>query len=213
MTNSLELKPPFEKVLIANRGEIARRVLRTCKRLGVHTVAVYSDADRDALHVAEADEAVRIGAAPPKDSYLNADAILSALRATGAQAVHPGYGFLSERSFFARGVQAAGATFIGPPPEVLEAFGDKMKARAVALAAGVAPVPGSDEPMALGTDEQVARAKEIARIVGYPVMVKPVGGGGGIGMQVVTGEQELERALKACSDRGRAGFAVPRVYV
>src|SRR5271165_98465 len=126
---------PFDKVLVANRGEIARRVVRTCKRLGIRTVAVYSEADREAPHVADADEAVLIGPPPAKDSYLNADAIIDAVRSSRAQAVHPGYGFLSEKASFARAVADAGATFIGPPPRVLEAFGDKMKARHLALSA------------------------------------------------------------------------------
>src|SRR5277367_2886868 len=204
---------PFEKVLIANRGEIARRVIRTCKRLGIGTVAVYSEADRDAPHVTDADESIAIGPAPAKDSYLNVDAILDALRQTGAQAVHPGYGFLSEKSAFARAVAAAGVTFIGPPPAVLDAFGDKMKARHVALSAGTRPVPGTDEPIAIDTPEGVAHAKSVAATVGYPVVVKAVGGGGGIGMQVVQDEAGIERALKSCSDRGKASFADPRVYL
>ena len=204
---------PFEKVLVANRGEIARRVIRTCKRLGIRTVAVYSEADREAPHVADADESVAIGPAPAKDSYLSIDAILGAIKQTGAQAVHPGYGFLSEKSAFARGVAAAGVTFIGPPPEVLDAFGDKMKARHVALSAGTRPVPGTDEPIAIDTPEGVAHAKSVARTVGYPVVVKAVGGGGGIGMQVVPDEAGIERALRSCSDRGKASFADPRVYL
>src|SRR5277367_1012058 len=175
---------PFEKVLIANRGEIARRVIRTCKRLGIGTVAVYSEADKDAPHVADADESVAIGPAVAKESYLNIDAILGAIKLTGAQAVHPGYGFLSEKSAFARAVAAAGVTFIGPPPAVLDAFGDKMKARHVALSAGTLPVPGTDEPIAIDTPEGVAHAKSVARTAGYPVVVKAVGGGGGIGVQV-----------------------------
>src|ERR1700722_9550691 len=131
----------FSKVLIANRGEIARRVIRTCKRLGVRTVAVYSEADQDAPHVTDADESVPIGPAVAKESYLNIDAILGAIRSTGADAVHPGYGFLSEKRAFARAVAGAGVTFIGPPTDVLDAFGDKMKARHVALSAGTRPVP------------------------------------------------------------------------
>ena len=204
---------PFEKVLVANRGEIARRVIRTCKRLGIRTVAVYSEADRDAPHVTDADESVAIGPAPAKDSYLNVDALLDAIKQTGAQAVHPGYGFLSEKSAFARAVAAAGATFIGPPPDVLDAFGDKMKARHVALSAGTRPVPGTDAPIAIDTPEGVAHARAVAQTVGFPVVVKAVGGGGGIGMQVVQDEAGIERALKSCSDRGKASFSDPRVYL
>jgi acetyl/propionyl-CoA carboxylase alpha subunit len=204
---------PFDKVLVANRGEIARRVMRTCRRLAIPTVAVYSEADRDAPHVADADEAVCVGPAPAKDSYLNVDAILDAVRRTGAQAVHPGYGFLSERPAFARAVAEAGSIFIGPPPAVLEAFGDKMKARHVAVAAGTRPVPGADEPIAIDTPEGLEGARAIARAVGYPVMVKAVGGGGGIGMQIVPAEEAIDRALKSCSDRGKAAFADARVYL
>jgi acetyl-CoA carboxylase biotin carboxylase subunit/3-methylcrotonyl-CoA carboxylase alpha subunit len=203
----------FSKVLVANRGEIARRVIRTCKRLGIRTVAVYSDADRESPHVTDADEAVGIGPAPARDSYLRGDAIVDAVRATGATAVHPGYGFLSEKKAFAEAVQKAGAVFVGPPPDVLDAFGDKMKARAVALAAGTTPVPGTPAPIAVGTPEGVEDAKRVAAEVGYPVLVKAVAGGGGIGMQVVHAEAGLERALSACADRGRASFADPRVYL
>jgi len=203
----------FEKVLVANRGEIARRVIRTCRRLGIRTVAVYSEADANAPHVREADEAVLLGPSPPKDSYLNRDALLSAIEKTGARAVHPGYGFLSENSDFARRVLERGVTFIGPSPDVLDAFGDKMKARHVALAAGTRPVPGTDDPIATDTPEGVAEAKRIAARVGYPVIVKAVGGGGGIGMQIVREEAGMERALKSCSDRGKASFADARVYL
>jgi acetyl/propionyl-CoA carboxylase alpha subunit len=203
----------FDKVLVANRGEIARRVMRTCKRLGIKTVAVYSEADREAPHVSDADEAVLLGPPPPKDSYLNVEALLGAIRKTGAHAVHPGYGFLSEKSAFARAVQEAGVTFIGPPPEVLDAFGDKMKARGVALAAGTSPVPGTDEPIAIDTPAGIAHAKGVAEKVGYPVVVKAVGGGGGIGMQIVADDAGLERALKSCSDRAKVSFADPRVYL
>ena len=204
---------PFEKVLVANRGEIARRVMRTCKRLGIRTVAVYSEADRDAPHVKDADESVLVGPPPARDSYLRVEGILEAIRSTGAQAVHPGYGFLSEKPAFAHAVAEAGAVFIGPPPQVLEAFGDKMKARHVALAAGTAPVPGTDEPIPIDTEHGVNEARRVAAHVGYPVVVKAVGGGGGIGMQVVTEPHLLERALKSCSDRGKSAFADARVYL
>jgi acetyl/propionyl-CoA carboxylase alpha subunit len=204
---------PFESVLVANRGEIARRVMRTCKRLGVRTVAVFSEADRDAPHVTDADEAVLLGPPAPKESYLNVDAIVGAIRKTGAQAVHPGYGFLSEKPAFARAVAAAGAVFVGPPPEALEAFGDKMKARHVALAAGTRPVPGTDDPVPVDTEPAILDAKRAAAHLGYPILVKAVGGGGGIGMQVVSDPSQLERALKSCSDRGKAAFADGRVYL
>ncbi len=204
---------PFDKVLVCNRGEIARRVIRTCKRLGVKTVAIFSEADQNAPHVADADEAVLVGPAPAKDSYLNVDAILAAIDETGAKAVHPGYGFLSEKSGFARAVAERGVVFVGPPPHVLDAFGDKMKARHVALSAGTSPVPGTDEPIAIDTPEALAHAADVARKVGYPVVVKAVGGGGGIGMQVVAEESGLERALRSCSDRGKASFADARVYL
>jgi acetyl-CoA carboxylase biotin carboxylase subunit/3-methylcrotonyl-CoA carboxylase alpha subunit len=200
----------FSKVLIANRGEIARRVMRTCKRLGIKTVAVHSEADAQSPHVRDADEAVLVGPPPAKDSYLNAAAILDAIKKTGAQAVHPGYGFLSEKSAFARAVIEAGATFIGPPPDVLDHFGDKMKARAVAKAAGTAPTPGSDGPIDAA---DVAGATAIAEHIGYPMIVKAVGGGGGIGMQIVREAAGIERALKSCSDRGKASFMDARVYI
>jgi acetyl/propionyl-CoA carboxylase alpha subunit len=204
---------PFDKVLVCNRGEIARRVMRTCKRLGVKTVAVYSEADAEAPHVRDADESVLVGPAPAKDSYLNVESILAAIKKTGAKAVHPGYGFLSEKSGFARAVAEAGVTFIGPPPDVLDAFGDKMKARHVALSAGTSPVPGTDEPIAIDTEAGIAHAKAVAAKVAYPIVVKAVGGGGGIGMQVVADEGGIERALKSCSDRGKASFADARVYL
>ena len=213
----------FEKVLVANRGEIARRVMRTCRRLGIATVAVYSEADKGAPHVSDADESVLLGPADPSvqgparsnalATYLNVEAILAAIASTGARAVHPGYGFLSEKSAFARAVAEMGVVFIGPTPDVLDAFGDKMKARHVALSAGTRPVPGTDEPIAIDTAEGLAHAKKVAGEVGYPIVVKAVGGGGGIGMQVVADEAGLERALQSCSDRGRASFADARVYL
>ncbi len=204
---------PISKVLIANRGEISRRVIRTCKRLGIKTVSVYSEADKDAPHVSDADEAVLIGPPPAKDSYLSIPAILDAIAKSGADAVHPGYGFLSEKSEFARALIERQVTFIGPPPDVLDAFGDKMKARHVALSAGTQPTPGTDEPVSVDTPEGVAHVKSVAARIGYPVVAKAVSGGGGIGMQVVQDEAGLERAMKSCSDRGRASFADARVYI
>jgi acetyl/propionyl-CoA carboxylase alpha subunit len=200
----------FSKVLIANRGEIARRVARTCKRLGIATVAVYSDADEGGPHVRECDEAVRVGPAQVKESYLNQAAIIDAAKATGAQAIHPGYGLLSEKSAFAAAAIEAGLTFIGPPPKVLDAFGDKMRARHVALAVGVSPVPGIDAPIPADAAQE-AKA-ECARI-GYPIVVKAVGGGGGIGMQIVRSEEQIERALRSCSDRAAQAFGDARVYL
>jgi acetyl-CoA carboxylase biotin carboxylase subunit/3-methylcrotonyl-CoA carboxylase alpha subunit len=200
----------FKKLLVANRGEIACRVLRTCKRLGVRTVAVFSDADAGLPHVALADEAVRIGPPPVKDSYLNFAALIGAIRETGADAVHPGYGLLSENREFAEAVARAGAVFVGPPPAALEAFGDKIKARAVARSVGVYPPPGSESPVAPSDSD--ALLAEAARI-GFPLLVKAAGGGGGIGMQVVRDAAELGRAAQSCSDRARAAFGDERVYI
>lgn len=199
----------FRRVLVANRGEIAARILRTCRRLGIETVAVYSDADAAAPHVKLSDRAVRIGPAPVKDSYLNVSTIIGAVRDSGADAVHPGYGLLSEQAAFAVAVAEAGATFIGPPPAALEAFGDKIKARAVARSVGVSPPPGT-EVMQPGDAAALASAAEA---IGFPVLVKAAGGGGGIGMQIVRAVAELERAARACSDRGKAAFADERVYL
>jgi len=203
----------FGKVLIANRGEIACRILRTCQRLGVRTVAVYSDADRDALHVELADESVRIGPPPVRESYLSMEAIVAAAKSAGAEAVHPGYGLLSEKSAFCRAVRDAGMVFVGPPPDVLEALGDKMKARQLAKTAGVAAVPGLDEPLPADDAEALAVARVEAGRIGYPMLVKAVGGGGGIGMQIVESEEKLERAMKSCADRARAAFGDARVYI
>jgi acetyl/propionyl-CoA carboxylase alpha subunit len=187
--------------------------MRTCKRLGIRTVAVFSEADRDAPHVTDADEAVLIGPPQAKESYLNVGAMVAAIERTSAQAVHPGYGFLSEKVAFARAVAAAGAVFIGPPPEALEAFGDKMKARHLAVEAGARPVPGTDQPVPVETPQQLAEAQRAAASIGYPIMVKAVGGGGGIGMQIVTEASSLERSIKTCSDRGKVAFGDGTVYL
>ncbi|WP_437475963.1 biotin carboxylase N-terminal domain-containing protein [Sorangium sp. So ce1014] len=200
----------LKKILVANRGEIACRVLRTCKRLGIATVAVYSDADADAPHVAMADEAVRIGPPPVRDSYLVVHAIVEAARATGADGIHPGYGLLSENEAFAEAVLAAGITFIGPPPAVLRAFGDKILARDHARGANVFPPPGTGGPIDLVDAEAAQRA---AQSIGFPLFVKAAGGGGGIGMQVVTEPGKLSRAITTCSDRSRSAFGDARVYI
>ena len=170
----------FKKVLIANRGEIALRVIRACRELGVATVAVYSEADVIAPHVRESDEAVHIGAAPSTDSYLRGDRIIDAARRTGAEAIHPGYGFLAERESFARAVPDAGLVFIGPPAEAIAAMGNKTSARQLVSAAGVPIVPGTNEPL-----RDAADARKIAKKLGYPVLVKAAAGGGGRGMRVV----------------------------
>ncbi len=200
----------LDKILIANRGEIACRVIRTCKRLGLATVAVHSDADANAPHVKMADEAVRIGPPPVKDSYLNVAEVLLAAARTGARAIHPGYGLLSEKADFAKAVRAEGLVFIGPTPEVLDAFGDKIKARAVARATGVLPPPGTDGPIDPADMESITREAER---IGFPLLVKAAGGGGGIGMQIVDDVAKLPRAITACSDRGKSAFADARVYM
>lgn len=200
----------FNKVLVANRGEIACRIFRTCERLGIATVAVFSDADVLSPHVAQADEAIRIGPAKVSESYLSIPAILAAIGDVGADAVHPGYGLLSERRAFADAVRGSGAVFIGPPSEALEAFGDKIKARQVARAAGVSPPPGSEQPV---DPKDTARLKAEAERIGLPLLIKAAAGGGGIGMQIVRDLAELERAAQTCADRGLAAFGDARIYL
>jgi len=200
----------FKKVLVANRGEIACRIFRTCERLGIPTVAVFSDADLLSPHVAAADEAIRIGPGKVTESYLNIPAILAAIADVGADAVHPGYGLLSERRAFADAVSEAGVTFIGPPSEALEAFGDKIKARQLARSVGVSPPPGSDEPV--DPKDQPRLAAEAARI-GFPILIKAAAGGGGIGMQIVREASELEGAAQTCADRGAQAFGDGRIYL
>ena len=170
----------FRKILVANRGEIACRVIRSARRMGIATVAVYSDADRDALHVAMADEAVHIGAAPPRESYLRADRIIEACRRSGAEAVHPGYGFLSENAEFSKTCKESDIVFIGPPAGAIEAMGSKSAAKAIMGAAGVPLVPGYHE-----ADQSEDRLRQAAAEVGYPVLLKAVAGGGGKGMRLV----------------------------
>ncbi len=198
----------FKKVLIANRGEIAARVARTCKRLGIATVGVHSEADVGSFHTTEMDHSELIGPAAVRESYLNAERIIEAAKAHDADAVHPGYGLLSEKGHFAKAVRDAGIVFIGPPGAALEKLGDKMRSRETARNAGVSCAPGSDGPIT-HPDE----AKALAKRIGYPLLVKPVGGGGGIGMQIVRDDESLEKALKAAADRGASAFGDARVYV
>jgi acetyl-CoA carboxylase biotin carboxylase subunit len=198
----------FHKILVANRGEIAVRVMRTCRELGIPTVAIYSDADRAALHVRFADQAVRVGPAPSRESYLKIDAILAAARRTGADAIHPGYGFLSERPEFARACKVAGLTFIGPPATAIEAMGEKTGARRAMTAAGVPVVPGMNEPEA-----DPERARAFAREIGYPVMLKAAAGGGGKGMRRVDDDAGFRAAFDGASREAMAAFGDERVYV
>ncbi|WGX99167.1 acetyl/propionyl/methylcrotonyl-CoA carboxylase subunit alpha [Nocardioides sp. L-11A] len=194
----------FNKLLVANRGEIAVRVLRTAQAMGIRTVAVYSDADRDALHVRMADEAVRVGPAAVQDSYLNLDKVLDVALAAGAEAVHPGYGLLSENAEFARRVGAAGLVWVGPGPDVIEAMGDKIRARATMLAAGVPVSRGSGE-----APRTVEEALDAAASVGYPLMLKAAAGGGGIGMSSVSGPAQLAAAFDQARGRAERMFGSP----
>jgi pyruvate carboxylase subunit A len=198
---------PFEKILVANRGEIAVRVMRACRELGIRTVAVYSDADRNAIHTRYADEAHHIGPSPPTESYLQLERIVSLAADLGVQAIHPGYGFLSERPEFPEACAAAGIAFIGPPASAMRALGSKLEARALAAAHGVPVTPGSD---ALEDPEEAVAA---ARRIGFPVIVKPSGGGGGIGMRVVEREEDLRPAIESCRSAARSAFGDPTVYV
>ena len=198
----------FRQILIANRGEIACRVIKTAKRMGIATVAVYSDADRDARHVSLADEAVRLGPPPSRESYLRGDAILEACRSTGAQAVHPGYGFLSENEEFARRVEEAGVVFIGPKHYSIAAMGDKIASKKLAIEAKVNTIPGWNDVI-----ESPERAIEIARDIGYPVMIKASAGGGGKGLRVARNDAEVRDGYTACRNEARASFGDDRVFI
>jgi propionyl-CoA carboxylase alpha chain len=198
----------FSKILIANRGEIACRVIRTAKRMGIKTVAVYSEADAEALHVREADEAVAIGPPPAAESYLRIDRIVAACKATGAEAVHPGYGFLSERPAFAEALAAEGIAFIGPTPEAIAAMGDKIESKKLAAAAGVSTVPGH-----LGIIADAAEAARIAEDIGYPVMIKASAGGGGKGMRIAHDETELREGFSSAQHEAKASFGDDRVFL
>jgi acetyl/propionyl-CoA carboxylase alpha subunit len=205
--------PPFTRILIANRGEIALRVIRTCRDLGVETVAVYSDADVDAAHVAAADSAVRLGPAPAPESYLRADAIIDAALSTGASAIHPGYGFLSERASFVRAVTEAGLTFIGPPADAIDALGDKLGARRTVSASDVPVVPGTFEPAAIDRPDALDGLLSDAEAIGFPLLVKAAAGGGGRGMRLVVAARDLPAALVAASSEARAAFGDGAVYL
>jgi len=198
----------FSKILIANRGEIACRVIKTAKKMGIKTVAVYSDADQDALHVEMADEAVNIGPPPSAQSYLQIDRIVAACKETGAQAVHPGYGFLSEREAFAQALAKAGVVFIGPNNRAIAAMGDKIESKKLALAAKVTTVPGF-----VGEIKGADHAKKIAKDIGYPVMVKASAGGGGKGLRIVHKESELEQAIQSSQHEAKASFGDDRLFI
>src|SRR5512147_1376826 len=198
----------LKSVLIANRGEIARRVIRTCKKLGVRTVAVYSDADAKALHVREADEAVHIGASPAKESYLRGDKIIAAAKQTGAEAIHPGYGFLSENAEFAEAVAKAGLIWIGPRPDSIRAMGLKDAAKKLMAEAGVPTTPGY-----LGEDQSEERLAKEADAIGYPVLIKAVAGGGGKGMRKVEKAKDFKAALASAKREAAAAFGHDRVLL
>ncbi len=198
----------FKKLLIANRGEIAVRIMKTARRLGIATVAVYSEADTNALFVQEADEAVFIGPSPSTQSYLCIDKIIQAAHQTGADAIHPGYGFLSERAAFAEAVEKAGITFVGPSPKSIHSMGDKLEAKRIAQAAGVSTVPGSEGPVA-----DVEEAAIIAEQIGYPVMIKAAAGGGGKGMRVVHKADKLEEAIRGAVHEAGSSFGDNRVFL
>jgi acetyl-CoA carboxylase, biotin carboxylase subunit len=198
----------FKKILIANRGEIALRVIHACREMGIKTVAVYSEADENSLHVRFADEDVCIGPPRPGGSYLNVPAVISAAEITGADAIHPGYGFLSESAYLAEVCEACHIKFIGPDPRVIRLMGDKARARRVMRKAGVPVLPGSE-----GIIESDEKALKIAKEIGYPVLIKATAGGGGRGMRVATGPGELSQAFKTAQREAEAAFAVKDVYL
>ena len=198
----------FSKILIANRGEIACRVIATARKMGIATVAVYSDADKEARHVALADEAVRIGPAPSRESYLLADVIIAAAKSTGAQAIHPGYGFLSENADFSKRCEDEGIVFIGPKHYSIAAMGDKIESKKLAGAAGVNCIPGVNHAI-----ESADGAVEIARGIGYPVMIKASAGGGGKGLRVAWNDKEALEGFTSCRNEARNSFGDDRVFI
>ena len=199
----------FNSILVANRGEIARRVMQTAKKMGMRTIAVYSEADTNALHVKEADDAIYIGASPSIKSYLNIDNLISAIDQSGAESVHPGYGFLSEKDHFAKAVmERTNATWIGPQPEAMRLMGDKIESKKIAIEAGVSTVPGVTEAIA-----DVKEAKRIANEIGYPVIIKAAAGGGGKGMRIIRSDEELIDGMKMATNEARSSFNDARVFV
>ena len=205
------MRVPVKKILIANRGEIAVRVIRACRDMGITTVAIYSDCDRSALHVRLADEAWPVGPNPPRESYLRIDTIVDVARKAGADAVHPGYGFLAENASFAAACRAAGVTFIGPSPEAITLMGSKTAARQAAMNAGVPVVPGTEEP--LGESVSDVEVLKIADTIGYPLMLKAVAGGGGKGMRMVATPEDLPGALRAARSEAGSAFGDSAVYL
>ncbi|MBS1976881.1 MAG: acetyl-CoA carboxylase biotin carboxylase subunit [Bacteroidetes bacterium] len=198
----------IHKILVANRGEIALRVMRSVREMGIRTVAVYSEADRQSLHVRFADEAVCIGPPPSSESYLRMDVIIEAAKKTGADAIHPGYGFLSENEDFARAVIAAGLIFIGPPPEAIEVMGSKLAAKNAAAKFNVPLVPGTSEPI-----DDIAKAKKLSREIGYPVLIKASAGGGGKGMRIVNKEEEFEEQMERAVSEATSAFGDGSVFI
>jgi len=197
----------FKKILIANRGEVALRIIFACRELGIKTVAVYSEADENSLHVRFADEDVRIGPARSADSYLNVPAVISAAEITGADAIHPGYGFLSESAYLAEVCEACHIKFIGPDPQVIRLMGDKARARRVMKKAGVPILPGSDGPI-----EGEEKALKVAKEIGYPVIVKATAGGGGRGMRLIRSPREMETSLPLARSEAQAAFGDDSIY-
>ena len=198
----------FSKILIANRGEIACRVIKTARKMGIKTVAIYSDADRNALHVAMADEAVHIGPPPANQSYIVIDKVMQAIRQSGAEAVHPGYGFLSENSKFAEALDAEGVAFVGPPVGAIEKMGDKITSKKIAQEAGVSTVPGY-----MGLIEDAEEAVRISQEIGYPVMIKASAGGGGKGMRIAWNDTETREGFQSSKNEAANSFGDDRIFI
>ena len=198
----------IDKILIANRGEIACRVIKTARKMGIKTVAIYSDADKNALHVEMADESVHIGPPPANQSYIVIDKVMDAIRQTGAQAVHPGYGFLSENSKFAEALEAEGVAFVGPPKKAIEAMGDKITSKKIAQEAGVSTVPGY-----MGLIEDAEEAVKISQQIGYPVMIKASAGGGGKGMRIAWDDTEAREGFESSKNEAANSFGDDRIFI